>query len=107
MLFDLDSNSDVCPIEEGYCLQSNGEDQNSGVVKLNSLDGNTKHAQASCLAKCKQQEGATGCEVIWDQHNRGCYVHTKSIARGNGMAKHKCWVFSKCSKLKLLVYANP
>merc|ERR1711862_85986 len=38
--------------------------------------------------------GATGCEVIWDQGNRGCYVHTAEVERGNGVARHQCWIFS-------------
>ena len=93
-------------MEKGFCVLSNGEDQNSGVVKINNVDGNTKEAQAICLAKCKQHEAATGCEVIWDQGNRGCYVHTQSIARGNAVERHQCWVFSKCSKLNLLLYIS-
>lgn len=35
--------------------------------------------------------------MIWNQGNRGCYVHTQAVARGNGAAHHRCWVFSKCS----------
>ena len=34
-----------CPKEAGYCVKSNGKDQNSGVVKLNSIDGNRQNAQ--------------------------------------------------------------
>ena len=77
-------------------MLKNGRDQNSGVKKLNSLDGNTAKRQAACLKMCHAHKGATGCEEIWKQGNRGCYVHTKAVARGNGVAHHACWIFSKC-----------
>ena len=83
-------------MENGFCVKSNGHDQNSGVVKLNSVDGNTVKHQKSCLDTCLAYPGATGCEVIWHQSNRGCYVHTQSISRGNGVRRHTCWIFSKC-----------
>ena len=86
-----------CPIEKGFCVLPNGGDQNSGVIKLNSVDGNTQQAQSTCLKLCRQRVGATGCEVIWNQGNRGCYVHTNTVARGNKAARHMCWVFSKCA----------
>ena len=92
MLFILET----CPIEKGFCVKPNGGDQNSGVVKLNSVDGNTAQAQATCLKLCKNRGGATGCEVIWNQGNRGCYLHTQTVARGNEVGMHMCWVFSKC-----------
>ena len=92
MLFILET----CPIEKGFCVLPNGGDQNSGVVKLNNVDGNTEQAQATCLDLCKKRADATGCEVIWHQGNRGCYVHTQTVARGNGAARHMCWIFSKC-----------
>ena len=54
---------------------------------------------------CRSVTGVTGCEVIWDQGNRGCYAHTKEIASGNGVARHFCWVFSKCKGMvSLKVY---
>ena len=81
----------------GFCIKNDGNNQNSGVIKKNSLNGNTTEAREQCLATCKETDGATGCEVIWDQHNRGCYVHTQEIARGNGVERHMCWVFSNCS----------
>ena len=85
-----------CPKEIGYCVQENGQDQNTGVIKKSSLNGNTIDAQEQCLELCKQTVDATGCEMIWDQHNSGCYVHTREIAKGNGLDKHFCWVFSNC-----------
>ena len=83
-------------MEKGFCVNSYGGDQNSGVKKLSSLDGNTPERQEECLERCHSESKATGCEVIWNQSNRGCYVHTNKIARGNGMSHHECWVFSKC-----------
>ena len=83
------------PLEEGFCVTSNGQDQNSGVVKLNDLDGNTPESKKECLNLCKDINGATGCEAIWNQDNRGCYAHTYEVARGNGVDNHVCWVFSK------------
>lgn len=85
-----------CPKENGYCVRPNGWDQNSGVIKLDSVDGNTEKQQASCLARCHTYAQATGCEEIWHRGNRGCYVHTREVARGNGVRNHACWVFSKC-----------
>ena len=53
----------------------------------------------ACACACVPCEytGATGCEVIWDRPNRGCYVMTQPVARGNFVARHSCWVFSKCA----------
>ena len=77
-------------------MRSSGWDQNGGVIKVNSADGNTAQAQAECLKHCHDRAGATGCEVIWSRGNRGCYIHTRDIAYGNGRGNHMCWVFSKC-----------
>jgi len=87
-----------CPKESGFCVLPNGGDQNSGVIKVNNVNGDTATAQKNCLSACQAYGGATGCEVIWDQRNRGCYIHTQSVARGNRVARHACWIFSKCTK---------
>ena len=94
----------ICPREGGFCVtvrfcerqqarlhvltlrlsrtrslaQSNGGDQNNGVIKLDSVDGKTDAAKQACLQKCLKYTSSsgkkvTGCEVIWDQGNRGCY----------------------------------
>jgi len=83
-----------CPVEEGYCVKQDGSDQNNGVIKYNSFDGNTEDAQKQCLQKCLDYDGATGCEVIWDRGNRGCYIHTDIIDHGNLAGNHLCWVFT-------------
>merc|ERR1711865_197426 len=84
----LDRGTEAWP--PGFCL-SNGNDQNSGVTKLDegNYEGNTKEAQ--CLAQCKEHAADwTGCEVIWDQGNAGCYVHTEHVNYANNVDKHKC-----------------
>ena len=85
-----------CAIERGFCVLSNGADQNGGVIKKNNFDGNTASRQQQCLELCRAHPGATGCEVIWNQGNRGCYIHTQAVAKGNNVGNHMCWVFSKC-----------
>ena len=95
-----------CPKEQGFCVTSNGKDQNSGVKKLNRRNGNTVKRQERCLSLCKSVPGATGCEVIWNQNNRGCYAHTQEVASGDGADKHFCWVFSKCGKGKSIKSAH-
>jgi len=84
-------------MEKGFCVTSTGKDQNTGVVKVNAIDGNTGTAQSECLQACQAKKGATGCEVIWSQSNRGCYIHTQPIAKGNGVNRHSCWVFPQTS----------
>jgi len=92
------SDDEQCPRENGFCVKANGADQNSGVIKLDSLGtyGTEDAARANCLQRCRDHDGATGCEVIWNQGNKGCYVQTQAIDRGNNVGNHYCWVFSKC-----------
>jgi len=88
-----------CPIEPGYCVTSNGEDQNYGVIPLDNSNDNSIANKRACLDKCLSTPDATGCEVIWGKDiwsNPGCYVHTWPVDRGNKRANHNCWVFSKC-----------
>ena len=86
-----------CQKENGFCVLPNGHDQNSGVIKLDAVNGNSPKQQASCLARCLAYPGATGCEEIWNQGNRGCYVHTSVVSRGNGVRNHACWILNKCA----------
>ena len=93
--------SEGCTQERGHCVRESGYDQYSGVITKNFLNSNTIETQKRCLDMCKQTDGATGCEVIWDTQNSdykspGCYVHTKEIAMGSGDENQACWVFSKC-----------
>jgi len=71
----------------GYCLDSNGQDQNSGVI---TLSGPTAE---QCLAACRNHNGATGCELIKNQGNQGCYVHTEDVASGSQHSNHICYLF--------------
>ena len=86
-----------CPQEQGYCVSANGDFPNAGLKKLNSLNGNSLEMQEECLELCRAVPGVTGCQVIWDQGNRGCYAHTGEVARGNGADKHLCWNFANCN----------
>ena len=79
--------------QKGFCVKQSNHDQNGGVIKINNLNANTHAIKNDCLKKCLSYSSATGCEVIWDQVNRGCYVHTQEVARGNGAARHGCWIF--------------
>ena len=72
--------------QAGYCVKSDGSDQNSGVVKLASGDHDTDEKKAECLLACADEPDFTGGEVIWGQSNAGCYVHRQAIAQGNGYA---------------------
>ena len=89
-----------CPRELGFCVTSQGADQNAGVQKLDSNDGDTSERQEECLKSCRSITGVTGCELIWGQGHRGCYAHTKDVGKGSGIRRHYCWVFSKCKKGK-------
>ena len=97
-----------CPQERGRCVKTNGGDHDSGVVQLNSRNANTLERQQECFKLCRSTSGATGCEVVWNQRNKGCYVHTEPISRGNQGDRHFCWVFSKCDEGKhtYLLYPN-
>uniref|UniRef100_A0A7M6DLQ4 Uncharacterized protein n=1 Tax=Clytia hemisphaerica TaxID=252671 RepID=A0A7M6DLQ4_9CNID len=88
-----------CPREGGFCALSNGFNQNSGVIQLDALGGNSEERHEECLEKCIAYPGeTTGCELYWlDTSDQGCYVHTQPIARTNGLDSiQSCWVFSKC-----------
>jgi hypothetical protein len=61
-------------------------------MQLDSLGGNSEARQAECLAQCAAVDGHTGCELIWNQDNQGCYAHTSTISNGNGVDNHYCWV---------------
>ena len=78
--------------QNGYCVKSNGRDQNSGVYKLRGGNYNSRSKQKECLARCRAVNGYTGCEMIWSQGNRGCYVHTRQVTRGNGVGRHSCYI---------------
>jgi len=76
--------------QNGYCVMSNGRDQNSQVTRSSSSNANGNSGQ--CLQWCRTQSGLTGCEFIYNQRNRGCYAHRASVSRGNGVRNHYCWI---------------
>jgi len=84
------------PTQKGYCLDSAGHDQNTGVVKLFGGDfGPEESKQMSCVDKCIKASAirrVTGCEAIWHQGNRGCYIHTKDVASSSNHDRHSCWI---------------
>lgn len=79
--------------QNGFCVKSDGHDQNSGVYKLSNKNF-SQELFKECKKLCLQSnhDTITGCEAIWDQGNAGCYVHTQSVARGNGVGRHMCWI---------------
>jgi len=81
--------------QQGFCVKSNGGDQNSGVIKLDSNGGYSEARRDECYWKCKAATAAvkTGCELIWNQGNQGCYLHTSTVDHGNKVRNHKCWIF--------------
>ena len=89
--------------EPGYCEASDGSRQNSGKIQKYGpnyellADINTAYLENLCLKECREQPGATGCEIVWGRDTRGCYAHTKEVARGSGAQKgyqHMCWIFN-------------
>jgi hypothetical protein len=80
--------------QNGFCVKSGGQDENSGVVKLDGGNYKSDEKVQQCWDRCASYPGVTGCETIWDQGNRGCYVHTSTaIMRGNGVARHYCALY--------------
>jgi len=86
--------------QKGFCVLSNNRDQNSGVKLLEAGDfldkkfekDEDKVAHCLHLCACHKEDPVTGCEMIWNQSNRGCYVHTDFIAKGNGVERHSCYL---------------
>ena len=83
-------------MEAGHCVSSRNGNQSLGVIRLDNGNGNSVRRQKECLELCKNRSGASGCELIWNQLNNGCYAHTNSISHGNGAEHHLCWIFSQC-----------
>jgi len=79
--------------QNGFCVTSNGGDQNSNVVRSSDYWANLY--SSSCKDWCDLQSGITGCEFIWGQWNYGCYAHNSAVSRGNGVDRHYCWIAAK------------
>ena len=73
--------------KRGYCLDSEGKDQNTGTISLP-----THSSAGKCLADCQTHLDATGCEY----HKGGgeCVYHTMDVADGSGDkdAGYYCWI---------------
>merc|ERR1719499_1562806 len=80
------------PREDGFCVRSNGADQNSQVIKASGEFVNDASGESDCLRWCMTQEGLTGCEFIWGQSNKGCYAHRAEVSHGNNADRHFCWI---------------
>ena len=64
--------------------------QNNGVTKAEGSDYWTKD---ECLFWCNAQDEKTGCELIHPNYwNRGCYLHTAEVSRGNNDGCCDCWI---------------
>ena len=77
---------------------------NGGNNELFNANINTKRLEEECLAECRNYPRSTGCEIVWGQARRGCYVHTMEVKRGSGAQKgyqHMCWIFSHLGEFGL------
>ena len=73
---------------QGYCVDKNHLDRNSGTVKFWNYP-----TQESCVNMCMSLAAkykATGCEY---SYAKGCDIHTHPICYGNGGNTHVCWIF--------------
>jgi len=66
------------------------------VVLLGHLSGGDDVQRTQCLGLCFVSHlSITGCELIVNQWNAGCYAHTSTrVAQANGAANHWCWLNS-------------
>ena len=81
------------PWMDGFCVDSNNKDVNSGVTMLGQLSGDVVSQQSACQEMCAGTAGITGCELIMNRANAGCYAHTSStITHANGVQNHWCWL---------------
>ena len=79
-------------------VQRDGKDQNNGVIKLDSVNGKTDAAKQKCLRKClnyqsQNSKKVTGCEVIWNRNNRGCYGE---LAKGRTLCRFVIFLWFSC-----------
>jgi len=89
--------------QKGFCVDRNGADVNVSSVSV-MPHWTTSEASKCCLKACFSAARdalldpvglmpVTGCEVIWNQSNQGCYIHHSSlITKGNGHDRHLCWI---------------
>ena len=71
-------------IEDGFCLDENGRDQNFNKINIPGV-----FAWDKCLQSCRSKSAATACE--W--HSGGtCGYHTLAVSGGSGHPNFKCEV---------------
>jgi hypothetical protein len=102
----------------GYCTDSNGANQNTGVKIIKRADyGPDDALLQDCLKLCQQYQinktiEVTGCEAVWGMTNRGCYAHTAEVKGASGKSSnYTCFVDpirpannqASCKALKSLV----
>ena len=81
--------------DAGVCILADGSNS-TGVVKLDEFDGFTPQRHEACFKKCEAYKNATGCEMVWnDWFNKGCYVHTDNVTKGDGTENRACWIWEK------------
>jgi len=69
--------------QNGFCVKTNGNDQNSGVITVGKGNYLTDESKQECLELCARystEHRVTGCEIS----QQGCYAHTQEVFRGNG-----------------------
>ena len=67
----------------GFCLNSDGKDQNKGVK-----DGGTGMSMEKCWMLCRQDKASKGCE--YHHPTKSCTFHTNLIAASNGKKDFTC-----------------
>jgi len=74
---------------DGFCLDSNGDDQNTGSNSL--ADTGSGWDEQRCLLECMAQgAGAVGCEY----HTGGaCAWHSNAVSGGSGDSAYSCYNF--------------
>jgi len=102
----------------GYCTNSKGADQNTGVRIIKRADyGPSDALLQDCLKLCQQFQinktiEVTGCEAVWGMTTRGCYAHTAEVKGASGkISNNTCFVDpirpannqASCKALKSLV----
>jgi hypothetical protein len=87
-----------CTSLPGACANKLGIEQQDGVIKLLNGDFSTEAEQRRCLQTCQALEGATGCQVVWNSGQRGCYAHTATVDSHTQSSRHVCWIFSECTE---------
>ena len=73
----------------GSCLDSHGQDQNTGISQLVGV----YETGEGCLAACESEEGASGCE--YHAGTKTCHSHTHDVDTGNGDSGYTCYVLEQ------------